>query len=181
MDSELAREDAHAFYGFNRPYSHKGTTINNSAHHLFQRFAILLWKGNATLSIGRMPSRLPKVDGSSNFWTRFILTGPPLLVYVVYINNYVNCPSNTRSICVFHPPIFEKILMRIRSISEPHYHCSTAQPSRNETNSGCVDSITSQTLIVPRPTLFSFPCHTFGGRMALWIWWQHLLASNTMV
>ncbi len=35
------------------------------------------------------------------------------------INNYVNCPSNfafARSIWLFHPPIFEKILMRIRSI-----------------------------------------------------------------
>ncbi len=35
------------------------------------------------------------------------------------INNYVNCPSNfayARLIYLFHPPIFEKILMRIRSI-----------------------------------------------------------------
>ncbi len=35
------------------------------------------------------------------------------------INNYVNCPSNfafARSIYLFHPLIFEKILMRIRSI-----------------------------------------------------------------
>ncbi len=35
------------------------------------------------------------------------------------INNYVNCPSNFafgRSIYLFHPPIFEEILMRIRSI-----------------------------------------------------------------
>ncbi len=36
------------------------------------------------------------------------------------INNYVNCPSNfvfARSIYLFHTPIFEKILMRIRSIN----------------------------------------------------------------
>ncbi len=35
------------------------------------------------------------------------------------INNYVNCPSNfafARSIYLFHPLIFEKILMRIQSI-----------------------------------------------------------------
>ncbi len=35
------------------------------------------------------------------------------------INNYVNCPLNfafARSIYLFHPPIFENILMRIRSI-----------------------------------------------------------------
>ncbi len=34
-------------------------------------------------------------------------------------NNYVNCPSIivfACLICLFHPPIFEKILMRIRSI-----------------------------------------------------------------
>ncbi len=39
--------------------------------------------------------------------------------YLLTINNYVNCPSNfafAHSIYLFHPPIFEKILMRIRSI-----------------------------------------------------------------
>ncbi len=36
------------------------------------------------------------------------------------INNYVNCPSNFAFACsiyLFHPPIFEKILMRIPSIT----------------------------------------------------------------
>ncbi len=36
------------------------------------------------------------------------------------INNYVNCPSNFAFACsiyLFHPPIFEKIFVRIRSIN----------------------------------------------------------------
>ncbi len=43
----------------------------------------------------------------------------PYLHKLLTINNYVNCPSNfafARSIYLFHPPILEKILMRIRSI-----------------------------------------------------------------
>ncbi len=49
----------------------------------------------------------------------------PCTVYRPYshklltINNYANCPSNfafARSIYLFHPPIFEKILLRIWSI-----------------------------------------------------------------
>ncbi len=39
----------------------------------------------------------------------------PLSHKLLTINNYVNCPSNfafSRSICLFHPPIFEKILMQ---------------------------------------------------------------------
>ncbi len=46
----------------------------------------------------------------------------PCLHKLLTINNYVNCPSNfafARSIYVFHPPIFEKILTRIRSIISP--------------------------------------------------------------
>ncbi len=33
---------------------------------------------------------------------------------LITINNYVNCPSNFAFARSFHPPIFEKILMRIR-------------------------------------------------------------------
>ncbi len=36
---------------------------------------------------------------------------------LITINNYVNCPSNFAFARSFHPPIFEKILMRIRSIA----------------------------------------------------------------
>ncbi len=38
------------------------------------------------------------------------------------INNYIHCPPDFAyacSICLFHPPIFKKILMRIRSIVLP--------------------------------------------------------------
>ncbi len=47
------------------------------------------------------------------------LSNGPYSHKLLTINNYVNCPSNfafARSIYLFHPPIFEKILMRIRSI-----------------------------------------------------------------
>ncbi len=43
----------------------------------------------------------------------------PYLHNLLTISNYVNCPSNfavARLIYLFHPPIFEKILIRIRSI-----------------------------------------------------------------
>ncbi len=45
------------------------------------------------------------------------------------INNYVNCPSNfvfARSIYLFHLPIFEKILMRIRSITSDVAICNAS-------------------------------------------------------
>ncbi len=46
------------------------------------------------------------------------------------INNYVIWPSNfafARSICLLHPPIFEKILMRIWSVT---HSCSTMEALR---------------------------------------------------
>ncbi len=46
-------------------------------------------------------------------------TNTPYSHKLLTINNYVNFPSNfafARSIYLFHPPIFEKIPMRIRSI-----------------------------------------------------------------
>ncbi len=47
-------------------------------------------------------------------------TNRPYSHKLLTINNYVNCPPNfafARSIYLFHPPIFEKILMRIRILA----------------------------------------------------------------
>ena len=40
-----------------------GIPPSETTHHLFHRFSISLWKGNATLWIRRMPTRSPSVDG----------------------------------------------------------------------------------------------------------------------
>ncbi len=55
-------------------------------------------------------------------WAYTTFRNRPYSHKLLTINNYVNCLSNfafARSIYLFHPPIFEKILMRIRSIH--HY------------------------------------------------------------
>ncbi len=57
----------------------------------------------------------------------YVTVGSELQSYRPYshklltINNYVNCPSNfafAHLIYLFHPPIFEKIFMQIRSIAQ---------------------------------------------------------------
>ncbi len=45
----------------------------------------------------------------------------PLPHKLLTINKYVNCPSNISSICLFHRPIFEKILIWERSFTSTGY------------------------------------------------------------